>query len=388
MQTPAPRQSESSISREEAVAFMRKMQEAINAHDVAAIMETYAEDAVLISPVFQRVSGRAAIASSFQTIFETFPDWKVHITDVLLEGNRIAGFGEATATDRKGWFGLPPTGETLSYRPVIMVTLVGGKIVRDERLYDLTAVHEHLEKTRMDREMKTAAEVQSALLSRTASLGRHYEAAGDSVACRLIGGDFFEFIELPSGGFGVALGDVAGKGPSAALLAAMLQGMFTSEARAGNSPSATLSRINQALADRGLEWRFATLVYGVLSADGRFVYSNAGHNPPVLLGAGGIRRLDRGGPILGALKAATYEEQILQLNAGDTVIMYSDGVTEAQNDRDEEFGEARLISCVTDHANLPPAGLAKRVLSAAQEFSLGRHQNDDMTVTVARFLQP
>jgi sigma-B regulation protein RsbU (phosphoserine phosphatase) len=388
MQIPASQKAAPSIPREEAVAFMRKMQDAINAHDVDAIMDSYAEDAVLISPVFKRISGRAAIASSFQTIFETFPDWRVHITDVLLDGNRIAGFGEATATDRKGWFGLPPTGEKLSYRPVIMVTLIGGKIVQDERLYDLTAVHEHLEKTRIDRELKTAAEVQTALLSRTASLGCHYEAAGDSVACRSIGGDFFEFIELPSGGFGVALGDVAGKGPAAALLAAMLQGMFASEARAGNSPSATLSRINQALADRGLEWRFATLVYGVLSPDGRFVYSNAGHNPPVLLGSHGIRRLAAGGPILGALKAATYQEEVLHLNRGDTVIMYSDGVTESQNDREEEFGEARLISCVTAHRNLPPAGMAKHILSAAQEFSQGRPQNDDITVTVTRYLQP
>lgn len=385
MGVPIPGQAGGSTTREHALAFARQITDAINAHDVSAIMDFYAEDAILVTPVFNQVAGRAAIAGTFELIFSTYPDWQVSLSDVFVEGDRIAMYGTATATDQKGWFGLPPTGGPITYRAVIVLTLAHRKIIRDERLYDLTALVERLEKARMDQELKTAAEVQNALLSRTVAAGHYYDAAGDSVPCRTIGGDFFEFVELPSGEFGVALGDVAGKGPSAALLAAMLQGMFTSEARMGTCPSLTLARMNSALADRRLGWRFATVVYGVLSPDGRLVYSNAGHNAPIILERHGIRRLTTGGPILGALPDTTFQEETLYLTEGDSVIMFSDGVTEARNARDEEFGEQRLISFLSAHRDHPGAHMAKRILSAVQEFSQGRPQEDDMTVTATRF---
>lgn len=290
------------MSREDGIALVRQLAEAVNAHDMSRLIDFYAEDAVVVSPAFKTVSGRAAIGAAWAVMFSTYPDWNIAVSDVLVDGNRVAAFGINTATDRNGWFGLPPTGAPISYRATLLLTLVGRRIVREERLYEMTAVLEHLEKARLDRELRTAAEVQTALLSRSAHVGRFYEAMGDSVACRTIGGDFFEFIELPSGDFGVALGDVSGKGPAAALLAAMLQGMITVEARAGQSPAATMSRVNRALVDRGLGSQFVTLVYGVLSSDGRFTYSNAGHNPPLLSSRAGIRRLTGRGPDLGGFR--------------------------------------------------------------------------------------
>jgi ketosteroid isomerase-like protein len=373
------------MTREEAAKLAAELQSAINSHVISAIMNCYAEGAVMVSPVFNTVQGRAAIASTWEAIFSTFPDWKVHVDDLLVDGDRLALLGSNMTIDRKGWFGLPPTGAPINYRAVILLTFAGAKIIRDERVYDLGAVLEHVEKARIDQELKAAAEVQGALLPRTARTGSYYEAVGDSVACRAIGGDFFEFLELPSGDCAVALGDVAGKGPAAALLASMLQGMLTSEARTSSSPSSTLYHLNRSLLDRGLGHQFASLVYGVLSPDGGFLYSNAGHNPPIALSGERVSRLTVGGPILGAFNDAAFEEEMVRLKPQDAVIMFSDGVTEARNKQDEEFGEDRLISSVHALHGLMPADITKSILASVREFCEGTQQSDDVTVAVTRF---
>ena len=386
MASAKPKRAGGSLSRKEALSFAQALGKAINAHDINTLVSFYAEDAVMVSPMFHQVNGRDAIAKNWEVIFSTYPDWSVRQEDVLVDGSRLAIMGTVAATDQKGWFGLPPTGGKIMYHAVVLLTFAGGKIVRDERLYDNSAVLEHLEKIRLDAELNTAAEVQRSLLSRTARSGGYYDIAGDSIASRTIGGDFFEFAELPSGGIGVALGDVAGKGPAAALLAAMLQGMLGFEAQAGRGPAETLARMNRAVAERGLGWRLATLAYGILSPDGKFAYSNAGHNAPVLLRGSEVQRLASGGPILGALADAVYSGDTLQLKHGDTIIMFSDGITESRNAAEAEFGEDRLIDCAKAHRNEPSAQIAKCILAEAREYSQGRAQNDDMTVTVLRYL--
>ncbi len=259
------------------------------------------------------------------------------------------------------------------------------KSLREERLYDISAVLGVLEKARLDQELRTAATVQSALLSRTLRTGSFYEAVGDSLPCRTIGGDFFEFMELPSGALGIALGDVSGKGPPAALLAAMIQGMLAVEARAQTNPAALMARLNSALLARGLGAQYATLVYGVLSADGRFVYSNAGHNPPVVISQGQARRLTCGGLVVGAFEEATFEEETLQLRDQDLVVMFSDGVTEARNDREEEFGEERLIASLPQSQSVSAPDVVQSVLRAVRAFCGEALQADDITLTVTRF---
>src|SRR6266566_4283341 len=304
----------------------------------------YADEAVALSPVFGEVSGRDAIVATWQTMFTTFVDLVLEVSNVLVDDDRLAILGHVRTTDRLGWFGLPPTGSPIEYRLVLLWTIAGGKIIRDERIYDSSGVLERLEKARIDKELRTAADVQRALLSRTAYVTRFCEAVGHSIPCRAIGGDFFEFAEHTSGAVVVAMGDVAGKGPAAALLASMLQGMIAIEAPAGASPAVAVARLNERLAARHLEARFATFVYGVLSPDGRFVYTNAGHNAPALLAPGGIRRLTKGGSILGAFPNATFDEEPVTLSAGDSVVMFTDGVTEARNASDAAFGEPRLMA--------------------------------------------
>src|SRR5262249_12035940 len=154
------------------------------------------------------------------------------------------------------------------YRGIVVLTLSEGKIVRDERIYDLSGVLQHFEKARLDKELQMAAEVQRALLWKPKNATGYCEVLGDSLPCRAIGGDFFESIPLPPGDFAVALGDVAGKGPASAIVAAMIQGMLAVQLQSETKPSTTLAQLNRSLMSRHLQPKFATLVYGILSPNG------------------------------------------------------------------------------------------------------------------------
>jgi ketosteroid isomerase-like protein len=373
-------------SRADTLAVVRQMLEAAQRRDVAALTSCYADDAVAVSPLFGTIEGAAAIGAYWAQLFSSFTGLSVDVSNTLVDGNRVAMFATVTTSDRVGIFGLPAASGALTYRLILLFTIAGGKIVHDERIYDSTGVLERLEKLRLDKELQTAAEVQRTLLSRTAHIGRFCESVGDSMPCRAIGGDFFEFIELPSGDVGIAMGDVAGKGPAAALLAAMLQGMLVSEAGAERGPGATLSRMNRQLAARAVAGRFATLVYAVLSPGGRLVYANGGHNAPAVVGGDDIRRLGATGPILGMFPDATFDEETLQLGDRETLVMFTDGVTEARNTSDEEFDEDRLLACLASEAASPPAAMLAQILASVRSFSQQTEQADDITVTVTRRL--
>ena len=375
------------ITRQEAIVLFKRLRDAVNNHDTAAIMSHYAEDATVVSPAFHEMHGKEAIAASWVKMFETFPDWTVSGVDVMVDGDRVLGIAFNSFTDNQGWFGLPPTGERVTYRNLLLLTLVDGKVMREERVYDIGAVVGVLEKARLEQELKTAAEVQSALLSRAVRQGSYYEAVGDSIACRTIGGDFFEFMEMPSGALGIAIGDVAGKGPPAALLAAMLQGMLAVEAQRKSNPAAIVLRLNRALLARGLGGQFASLVYAELSPEGRFTYCNAGHNAPILFAGNKAMRLNTGGLVIGGLPEARYEEECLQLRDGDTVVMFTDGVTEARNREGEEFGDARLVSCLNGSQTEHALTIVKNALQAVREFCRDAQPADDITVAVTRYVR-
>ena len=251
--------------------------------------------------------------------------------------------------------------------------------IENARLY-----RETLEKTRMEQELRIAAEIQQGLLPDARYVRPGVEVVGASIPCRSIGGDFFEYLELPSGDFGFALGDVAGKGPPAALLTAALQGHFTAHATSEGGPAATLARVNQALIRRAVQNRFATMAYGVLSPSRRLTYCNAGHNPPMLFTRGGVRRLEQGGMVLGLFGHAQYEEEALQLDPGDVLVVFSDGVSEAIDVAGEEFGDDRIAACIGANLHLDPAALLDHLLAAVREFTLGTVQRDDVTALIVQ----
>ena len=252
--------------------------------------------------------------------------------------------------------------------------------IENARLY-----REAVEKGRIDEELRMASQIQQALLPKARTRGSFYDASGTSIACRAIGGDFFEYIDVPDGSFGFALGDVSGKGPPAALLTAMLQGMFSTQAFAPVDPAEMMRRVNRALLARGIENRFATIFFAVLSRDGRLRYCNAGQNPPLLFGAAGVRKLETGGMIVGLFPHAAYEQEDVQLNAGDLLVVYSDGVSEALNPAGEEYGEPRIQDVISPNWLEPSDAVLQSLLESVRGFAQGAPQNDDVTALVVRY---
>jgi serine phosphatase RsbU (regulator of sigma subunit)/pSer/pThr/pTyr-binding forkhead associated (FHA) protein len=255
--------------------------------------------------------------------------------------------------------------------------------IENARLY-----REKLEKARMDQEMRIAAEIQQALLPNpTVDVG-FIEAAAASIPCRSIGGDFFDYQEKAGETFGFTLGDVAGKGPPAALMSALMQGMFATQVQFTDGPAAAVTTMNKALCRRGLESRFVTLMFGVVGADGLLTYTNAGHNPPFIIGPGGVRRLEEGGPVVGLLEFAPYGQETVQLQPGDTIIVFSDGVSEALSTAGEEFGDDRLQAVAESSPSSTTADLVDLIVSEVRTFTKGAPQSDDITVMVIRYRGP
>jgi phosphoserine phosphatase RsbU/P len=252
--------------------------------------------------------------------------------------------------------------------------------IENARLY-----RETMEKARMEQEMRIAAEIQQALLPKSGRSGVFFKAAAASLPCRSIGGDFYDYVDFSNGALGFALGDVAGKGPPAALLSAMMQGIFAAQASSSDSPSQTVGRVNLALYRRGIESRFVTLMYGALYPDGRLQYCNAGHNPPLVVGPTDFRRLECGGPIVGLFEGASYEEETVTLTIGDWLIVYSDGVSEALSADGEEYGESRILTCVRQNLDMEPQALLDSLFADVRDFARGAAQSDDITAMVLRF---
>ena len=253
--------------------------------------------------------------------------------------------------------------------------------IENARLY-----RDKLERARMEQEMRIAAEIQQALLPQPRVSMGFVEAAAATIPCRSIGGDFFDYIDDPRQAFGFTLGDVAGKGPPAALMSALMQGMFAAQAQYAEGPASAVTHMNKALCRRGLESRFVTLMFGIVRKDGGVTYCNAGHNPPFVFSKGGVTRLEEGGPVVGLLEFAPYCEGEIKLNAGDTIVMFSDGVSEALNANGEEFGDARLEEVVAAVKDSSSSDIVERIVASVRLFTKGAPQSDDITVMVIRYL--
>jgi len=244
---------------------------------------------------------------------------------------------------------------------------------------------EKQEKSKMEHEMRIAAEIQQALMPKPLANLRFAEAAAASIACRSIGGDFFDYLDFGGRALGFTLGDVAGKGPPAALLSALMQGMFASHVNGVDGTAGLVTIANQVLCKRGIESRFVTLMFGILSSDGTLTYTNAGHNPPFVVGPSGVRRLEEGGPVVGLLEFAPYTQETIHLATGDTVVIFSDGVSEAMNAEGDELGDDRLLAAIQATKATTAEGLVKDIFDAVSEFTRGTAQGDDITAMVIRY---
>ena len=252
--------------------------------------------------------------------------------------------------------------------------------IENARLY-----RETLDKAKYEQELKVAAAIQQSLLPIANREGAFFSTAAASIACRAVGGDFYDYVDLTTSQFGFIVGDVAGKGSPAALLAAAVLGMFSAEATYQASAAPLMARLNRGLFRRAIEARFLTSFYGMLSPDGSFTYCNAGHNAPLLVTAAGIRRLETGGVVLGLFDHAQFEEETLRLQPGDLIVLFSDGVTEAMNSESEEFTDDRLIACANAHLGETPQQVLDALLADVHAFCAGEPQSDDVTAVLVRY---
>jgi phosphoserine phosphatase RsbU/P len=252
--------------------------------------------------------------------------------------------------------------------------------IENARLY-----REALDKAKFEQELKVAASIQQALLPPGNREGAYFSAAAASVACRAVGGDFYDYVDLPNGGFGFIVGDVAGKGSPAALLAAAVLGMFSAEATYQATAAPLMTRLNHGLFRRAIEARFLTSFYGMLSPNGGLMYCNAGHNAPMVVSASGVRRLETGGVVLGLFEHASYEEETVRLQPGDLIVSFSDGVSEAMNEHGEEFSDERLLACVSANRDRTPAEVLDALFADVRAFCGGADQSDDITAVLVRF---
>jgi sigma-B regulation protein RsbU (phosphoserine phosphatase) len=240
----------------------------------------------------------------------------------------------------------------------------------------------------LKRELDIARDVQLGLLPRTRPVVPGLDYDGTCRMAREVGGDYFDFLDLGPGRLGLAVGDISGKGVSAALLMAGLQACLRSRAGlCADAPAVVVQHANESLVASTDPSRFATFFYAVYSAEGRRLrFVNAGHNPPLLLRAGTsvVSRLRPTGMALGFDAAASYGEGSETLAPGDLLLVFTDGLTEALNEDGEEFGEARLAGLLVGDRHLSAADLQRLMNVELDTFCGGAPRSDDVTLVVAR----
>ncbi len=265
----------------------------------------------------------------------------------------------------------------------ILTTLASVASIRVE---NARLTEERFERERMERELELATEIQQRFQPSAPPQVENYELQGISFACYEIGGDYYDFIPRHDGKMLIALGDVSGKGTAAALLMSSLHAAIHAQAMAKSSLSEMVSAVNEYLAENTPTNRFITFFVGELDTEtNELAYINAGHNPPLVARIDGtVEELDSGGFPLGIMPGADFELGKIRLEKGEAVIVFSDGVSEAENTSGEEFGVDRLSTVVKQHVSRSASGLRDKIESALSDFTGTAPANDDITLVIVK----
>lgn len=257
-------------------------------------------------------------------------------------------------------------------------------------------LRESQEKLRLESELEIAREVQRQLFPQAAPPVRGLTLYGVCKAARSVSGDYYDFLKLAENRVALVLGDVSGKGISAALLMAAIQSALRAQFYDGFAPSGDSSglpfstaevvgRLNLQLYENTPEEKYVTLFFAEYNAETRkLTYTNAGHLPPVLFRGGEIHRLTAGGTVVGLFSSPRYEQAEIQLQPGDLLLAFTDGITEPENAYGEEFGEARVLEVVRRSLQIPPETLVEEIYRNVSDWTGSPELQDDMTVVLAR----
>jgi serine phosphatase RsbU (regulator of sigma subunit) len=262
------------------------------------------------------------------------------------------------------------------------LALEASTVLENARLLE-----EEREKQRMEEELNVARQIQHGLLPGELPSSGWFRCSGSSIPSRQVGGDYYDVRAAGPDNWIMVVADVSGKGVSSALLASLLQGAFLLAADAPLAIEEMMARVNHFLNDRTKGEKYATVVYAVLARDGLLRWVNTGHPKPVVLRRGGeMRRLASTGLPLGMLEESSYEVRETRLEPGDKVVMFSDGLTEAENAENEFFEKRELRRVLEENAQLDCNGLRAALEKAVEAFADTSVPADDITIVVSEYL--
>ena len=252
-------------------------------------------------------------------------------------------------------------------------------------LYNARLVERERERQRLEQEINIARDIQQALLPRNFPNTPEFSVTGVNFPCLSVGGDYFDVFSLGDGRTAFVIADVSGKGLGAAIVTTMLQGAL-SGMTLGTDPARVFNHINRFLCSHTEVGRYATVFFGLLDNDGHLEFINAGHPSPFLIRRGVAEEAFTEGSFpVGLVPEAEYTAARLKLDAGDTLVLFTDGVTEAMDPDDQMFGVPRLKKVLTGQLECPLEHLQKCVLEAVENFTRGARQADDLTLLIVRY---
>lgn len=245
---------------------------------------------------------------------------------------------------------------------------------------------ETLEKQRLEKDLETARNIQNNLLPKKIPTLSNFEIAAYNKSARMVGGDYYDIIKLDENRILFAIADVSGKGVPAALLMANIQAFLKSICKMNLSLDASTNLLNDLVAENTTMGSFITFFWGILDNQNKqLTYVNAGHNPPLLIRDNKIIKLKKGGMILGVMQTMIpYVSETIQLFENDSIILFTDGITEAMNLKWEEFSDERLETLVLQHSHLNASDLLSVIRKNVEDFTLSAEQSDDITSMVIK----
>lgn len=268
-------------------------------------------------------------------------------------------------------------------RMLSIMAAQSAHIIENARLYEEEQI---LIKFR--EEMRLAYDIQVNLLPKSKPLIPNYQIDGKSIPAKDVGGDYFDFIPLLNKDLVFCLGDISGKGIPAALLMANLQASLRGQTLMNIPCKDCIEFTNNLLYNSTDSNKFATLFYGILHPiENKITYCNAGHNEPILIDhEGNVSRLQEGGLVVGVLPGLTYIEKTIDITRGSILVVYSDGITEAMDSNEQEFGEDRLINLIKENRSVSTSGLIDLIINSVNHFAGNAEQMDDMTLVIIKRL--
>lgn len=245
---------------------------------------------------------------------------------------------------------------------------------------------EALEKYKLEEELDFARDIQKNLLPQSIPELKSFDIAAINVSSRQVGGDYYDIIKLDEDNYSIAIADVSGKGIPASLLMANMQAFLRVICRLEMKLEDATELINDLIYENTSDGRFITFCWGILNQENKTLnYVNAGHNPPLLIREGKIKKLHKGGIILGVVKTTIpYESETIELQQNDVLILFTDGISEAMNTKSEEFSDVKLENTAINSASLSAKEILNNIRNEVMDFSSGAVQSDDLTMIVVK----